>query len=259
MANSIEYALMAGDSYISSRHKNNQFPVPQGWAKINNPAPYFNDSDSGFEAISFQKGNEIVISFAGTYNKSAADIEADIVLGAGGMSNQLFQAAEYYMQVRLDNPNARITLTGHSLGGGLASLIAVFFNETAVTFDQAPFRNTASAARASELVTDLVAKFPVSTYPQVTQWLDPLNKFVSSYDPLGLGWSANGLAAREAKVTSTSMQGEFLSALSALRIGKETPSLTHGFCADPENSRHLRPTDTPELFHSRWQVQSQWR
>jgi putative lipase involved disintegration of autophagic bodies len=32
-------------------------------------------------------------------------------------------------------PGARITLTGHSLGGGLASLMAVFFDLEAVVFD----------------------------------------------------------------------------------------------------------------------------
>jgi hypothetical protein len=36
-------------------------------------------------------------------------------------------------------PNANISFTGHSLGGGLASLMAVFFDKPATVFDQAPF------------------------------------------------------------------------------------------------------------------------
>lgn len=78
MATTIEYALMAGASYISTRSLINRFPVPQGWAAFF-PVPdpttalAFPVTD-GFEAVSFVNGNEIVISFAGTYLPSTADI-----------------------------------------------------------------------------------------------------------------------------------------------------------------------------------------
>jgi putative lipase involved disintegration of autophagic bodies len=131
MATDIEYALMAGVSYRSTRGTKNQFPVPEGWTTFN----YESNGISGFEAISFTNGSEIVISFAGTYNKSAGDLAADAGLAIGLGSPQLLEAAKCYLQVKAANPNAEITLTGHSLGGGLASLLAVFFNEEAVTFD----------------------------------------------------------------------------------------------------------------------------
>ena len=57
----IDYALMAGASYISNRPDENKFPTPNGWS----PTQY-KIKDSGFEAISFTKGTETVISFAGT-------------------------------------------------------------------------------------------------------------------------------------------------------------------------------------------------
>jgi hypothetical protein len=72
MTTAIEYALMAGASYISNRDSRNQFPIPQGWLKVINPDSYFRDPNSGFEAISFMNGvdlahsTEIVISYAGT-------------------------------------------------------------------------------------------------------------------------------------------------------------------------------------------------
>ncbi len=229
MPSILEYALMAGRSYIDTRPDLNQFPVPGGWTEFFHVPNDTFPQDSGFEAIAFQRGNEIVISYAGTYNKDIkGDIAADAALGMGGASIQLLQAAEYYMQIKAANPDANITLTGHSLGGGLASLIAVFFNETATTFDQAPFRNAASWLRAQEVRQDIAAKFPATTYPRVSEWLAPIDRFINSFDPLGLGWSQDGLAARQAKVTSLSVQGEFLSALSLLRIGTELPSLTHG-------------------------------
>ena len=46
----IEYALMAGASYISTRAGINRFPVPQGWAAVTNP-PHLKDDASGFEAV----------------------------------------------------------------------------------------------------------------------------------------------------------------------------------------------------------------
>lgn len=66
MTTQIEYALIAGASYLSTRNPENQFPIPMGWEKIVNPDSYFRDPISGFEAIAFKKGNEIVISYAGT-------------------------------------------------------------------------------------------------------------------------------------------------------------------------------------------------
>lgn len=59
----IEYALMAGASYISNRAEVNQFPVPNGWLEIINEREI---KPSGFEATYFVKGSDIVISFAGT-------------------------------------------------------------------------------------------------------------------------------------------------------------------------------------------------
>jgi Ca2+-binding RTX toxin-like protein len=231
MTTAIEYALMAGQAYRTTRAELNWIPAPQGWTPffpVPDPTTQIFPVTAGFEATSFTNGMDIVISFAGTDPLSPADLAADADLIAGLGSVQLRQAAEYYMQVKAANPNANMTLTGHSLGGGLASLIAVFFNETAVTFDQGPFRNSANFAIATELRIDLANKFPASTYPQISQWFDPLDKFILSFDPFGLGWSQDGLVAREAKVTNTSVQGEIASTSNSFKIGTELLPLTHG-------------------------------
>lgn len=149
----IDYALMAGASYISTRAEVNQFPAPAGWVGTKHDNP----PNSGFEAISFvptgttlATSTEIVISFAGT-----ATVEdwthGNIPLAAGNLSDQLRQAADYYLQVKASAPaGATISFTGHSLGGGLAALMAVLFDESAFTFDQAPFRNTALAFASTD-------------------------------------------------------------------------------------------------------------
>ena len=148
MTTAIEYALMAGGAYISNRDPLNQFPVPQGWQATRHDNP---PDGSGFEAISFINGTtiatstEIVISFAGTGPFGNGDwLYANIPLALGALPAQLRQAADYYLQIKASAPEgAAISFTGHSLGGGLASLLAVFFGESAFTFDQAPFRNSA--------------------------------------------------------------------------------------------------------------------
>ncbi|MEW6427017.1 MAG: calcium-binding protein, partial [Thermodesulfobacteriota bacterium] len=233
MATNLEFALMAGRAYQSTRDEINSFPTPNGWTIIGHDQK----DDSGFEAVSFRNTsypNEIVISFAGTYEKDiAGDISADITLGGGQYTEQLKQAAEYYMQVKAVNPDAKITLTGHSLGGGLASLIAVFFDEDAVTFDQAPFRLT--AAYHDPLSPDLdPCAFLLSVLQDNAQidqsLLHPLEEYV---DAIHQG-SLDVLQEREQDVTNTRVDGEFLSDIFPVAkvdfIGA-TPSanlLTHG-------------------------------
>ena len=71
MTTLIDYALMAGASYIDTRALINRFPAPEGWLMSNHQS-----KDSGFEAVTFKNGTEIVISFAGTYDK---DLTGDCI------------------------------------------------------------------------------------------------------------------------------------------------------------------------------------
>ncbi len=210
MATDIEYALMAGRVYQSTRGMINWLPDLQslGWTEF-----FPQQESSGFEAVSFQRGNEIVISFAGT--GSNVDWWANGGGFFGVTSDQLRQAADYYLQVKTANPNAIISFTGHSLGGGLASLMAVFFGETATTFDQAPFRNSASFQVATELKDYLLNQKGYSALA-----LQSLTNFIS------IAGTSGGIP-NESNVRDFSVQGEVLSAASWARIGTPT-SLTHG-------------------------------
>jgi hypothetical protein len=88
MPTTIDYALMAGASYFDTRNPINRFPAPSNWVSFNHES-----RDSGFEAISFNKGTEIVISYAGTDPSDLlGDIAADIGLANGFGSQQLLQA-----------------------------------------------------------------------------------------------------------------------------------------------------------------------
>lgn len=86
---------------------------------------------------------------------SQPDWWANYDLATGSCCDQLRQAAAYYLMIKQQYqqyPKATITLTGQSLGGSLAALIGVFFNVKAVTFDQAPFSNSATVAIREDLI-----------------------------------------------------------------------------------------------------------
>ncbi len=232
MTTTIEYALMAGSSYISSRPDINKFPVPQGWTKVINP-PHFTDDASGFEAICYTNGTEVVISFAGTQSGAADWIHGNIPLANGALSDQLRQAADYYLLVKSSMPaGTKITLTGHSLGGGLASLIAVLFDESAVTFDQAPFLNSAifyettddtgyptTRSVAEDLRNYLTGRVPENSLMRLDAYIAAGDRFNPDPNP------ADTLAGRETRVTDIDVQGEVLGYLPFGRIGSQADIL----------------------------------
>ncbi len=233
MVINLDYALMAGRVYQTTLDPSgiNFFPVPTGWTEFfhvppsNNPN--FTPSSGGFEAVSFSRGTganeEIVISYAGTDGLFTVDNFANFGLATGFGAAQLNDAARYYLQVRNDHPDATITFTGHSLGGGLAALMGVFFGERAVTFDQAPF---AKSAELSALHPDVAAN--LKTYL--------LGQGYSAGDLTGL---TNFIQKRQTQVgipnidliTTFRVTGEFTSSTAPFNafsaIGTAIP-LTHG-------------------------------
>ncbi len=237
MTTAIEYALLAGAAYFSTRDAINRFPVPAGW--IEDIAQRNADDQTGFEARAFQKGTEIVISYSGTDPNAAGlfskDMQANLQIIRGDWTAQLQQAAEYYLEIKAANPAATITLTGHSLGGGLASLVGVFFGVGAQTFDQAPFAKSATALsdNANALLSVLTAKRDASDNRVFSDAvLAPLTEFLQLRGP-------SNPIPRSNLVNTIQVEGEVLHA-SLIgkvydRIGNTPVSLSNGQTTDKTN------------------------
>ncbi|MGL5123560.1 MAG: lipase family protein [Fusobacteriaceae bacterium] len=91
---------------------------------------------TGFYAISFTDGKNIVISFRGSetfpFEEAYKDfIENNLVFGIGRRPKQFSNALDFYYKhvESLNIEKEKISLTGHSLGGGIAQFVALHCNK----------------------------------------------------------------------------------------------------------------------------------
>jgi HlyD family secretion protein/RTX calcium-binding nonapeptide repeat (4 copies)/Lipase (class 3) len=221
------YALLAAGSYSDIRIPprnvdwNNSAPIPEGWKVLNyevkgsgaNASEY-----NGFSARAYQNisTNEIVISYAGTEFGSSTAMgtwydffKGNIPLASGLKGGaQAFDAAKFYQEVKA-RFGTDITFVGHSLGGGLASLMAVWFNRPAYVFAPAPFQASADATqdeikKAKEKDKE---KRDLSVLTAVKEKLGAnIDPALASYRP------SIDFLAREANVKAYAVKGELLEA-----------------------------------------------
>lgn len=92
------------------------------------------DKASGFQAGLYTNGQQVILAFAGTNDRH--DVMTDILQGIGCDTVQYNQAVVLATQVKKRFGN-KLVITGHSLGGGLASAAALATNTFAVTFNAA--------------------------------------------------------------------------------------------------------------------------
>jgi len=114
------------------------------------------DQAIGFYSIAYNYDNEIVISFRGTNDfkglstiASSLDAYHGWSIGAGNTaSEQGLMAIEFYQAVAGAGNwlTADISLTGHSLGGGLAGYVGAICDQDATIFDSMTFELAAGNA-----------------------------------------------------------------------------------------------------------------
>src|SRR4249919_3598040 len=120
------YALFAANVYSVSpavRTDLNAAPLPgPEWSVILNRS-----TATGFMARAYKNATtgEVVVAYAETTSENWLDWATGNVPAAAGLpAPQVAEAAQFYLDVLQLQPNADITFTGHSLGGGRASLMA---------------------------------------------------------------------------------------------------------------------------------------
>lgn len=139
-------ALLSQAAYFASNK--NTIILPEGWEKLDalsveEADGWLFDPSSEFRGLTYLNessdgSKNIVIAFAGTDQiVDHFDTNAPLYLGNG--DHQLDNAVKLYLDVKAAYPDANITFTGHSLGGGLASILGALFDEPTTVFNPAPF------------------------------------------------------------------------------------------------------------------------
>jgi hypothetical protein len=141
MTTQTEYAQLALSAYPSLRLSNTP-QNPPGW-DIVLEVPTNID---GFACKAFRRTgtDEFVIAYCGSDQLLQDYGLANAPLAIGLGSGQLSQAAAVYLRIKERYGSAvNVSFTGHSLGGGLASVMSVWFDRPATVFDEAPFKLSA--------------------------------------------------------------------------------------------------------------------
>lgn len=135
--------------------KLNFIDTKQEWQVTTIKGVPLHDKHTGFDAVIYQNEDDIVVAFRGTQGDDLLgdgfpDVVTDIDYVVRGMdvnkiipnrfgepkvvNNQFKQADDLVKAVKKKYPNKNVSLTGHSLGGALASYAATIHSVEAVTF-----------------------------------------------------------------------------------------------------------------------------
>jgi hypothetical protein len=170
----------------------------------------------GFQAQVYRDAEGgYVLAFAGTDPTSVSDWATNVQQGTGQLSAQHLQAIGLAQDLESAVGAEHLVLTGHSLGGGLASTAAAATGEPAVTFNAAGVHpNTLVAAAALGGSHFGVAADQVRNYhvrgELLTTLQNPLGSFVD-HVPFGIGDNALAPDAIGTQIALDPAQGPHVS------------------------------------------------
>ena len=134
------YAMMSSNAYHNTDRV--KFPIEKmGWVQVDlGGKPTDQPTKEGITGLAYdifeKKGSdEVAFAFRGTDSKRDY-LTAN--LAPWPFSFQYTQAKSAFAKYLKDHPHKKITVTGHSLGGGLALSMSVRFGVNAVVFDSSP-------------------------------------------------------------------------------------------------------------------------
>ncbi|WP_439588563.1 calcium-binding protein, partial [Hydrogenophaga sp.] len=174
---------------------------------------YLNQSTG--EIVIAYKGTDFLLEFSGRAWNTVADLAADLGLAFAarlvlGIGHQL-NASAYYLAVKdwaVENGHdpSKISFTGHSLGGGLAANMAVWYDRPATTFAAAPFEaNTINPIAIGAAILATTVQAAGSGSIAVLEEINKLSELL--VEKLLV---QGELDRREAAVTNFYNEGEFL-------------------------------------------------
>ncbi len=138
-----------------------------------------------FYAATYSLDGKIIVSFRGT-DFPPADLMTGWSGGVGGQSFQAERAVDYLnrqIEKRItggDNAfNASYELVGHSLGGGLAGLLASLYHKPATIFDNMPFEASALRTYNRSLPDNPTSYDPDIERAYYRNGLDPIAPSIS--------------------------------------------------------------------------------
>jgi hypothetical protein len=179
--------------------KNKVVVSPDEMRRLGLKPEWFNDSVSGFNSTLYKDTvtGEYTLAFRGTESKNWGDRndwETDVVqeVGAGGKQYEetinLARALDKAMKAN----NARLTFTGHSLGGGEATAAALATGRRAVTFNAAPV-NQETLLQAGIVYNANKSQRLVTSFYVPGEALSVLNTITPSLNYMAGGYLPRGL------------------------------------------------------------------
>lgn len=174
VSNDLMQAILAMDVYHQGSNGLNHGQTEIGTATLNKQSDISAESQevaAGFYAAAYNWNGTTVISYRGTDQLS--DVWNGWISGAGDWTtDQVRLAAEFYQSVfaptipeiydPTDLTTNSVIFTGHSLGGGLAGLMASIYGRTATVFDTMPYKLSADNLYDWASLTD--AETPVDSF-----------------------------------------------------------------------------------------------
>lgn len=103
-------------------------------------------ANNGFHAKALEKDDMIMVVFRGS--DDMGDLKVDHQILSGKLPDQFQNAVDFMEQVRAANPDKKIVVTGHSLGGALTELVSSKYDDVlGISFDAVGTKHVVDATK----------------------------------------------------------------------------------------------------------------